>query len=79
MTEPNYDLLRDEGGLVPIKAWTRGVPLEPQAREQLRNLAKLPIVGPWVAVMPDVHLGIGATVGSVVPTSGAIIPVYGRS
>ena len=73
MATTAYETLHDAGS-VPIKAWTRGVPLEPQAREQLRNLAKLPIVGPWVAVMPDVHLGIGATVGSVVPTSGAIIP-----
>jgi tRNA-splicing ligase RtcB (3'-phosphate/5'-hydroxy nucleic acid ligase) len=58
----------------PIKAWIRGVPLENEAREQLHNIASLPFVGPWVAVMPDVHLGKGATVGSVVPTRGAIIP-----
>lgn len=64
----------DEAGAVPIKAWIDGVPLEAAAREQLRSLARLPIVGPWIAVMPDVHLGIGATVGSVVPTEGAIIP-----
>ena len=50
-----------------------GVPLEPQAHEQLRNIASIPFVGPWVAVMPDVH-GEGATVGSVIPTRGAIIP-----
>lgn len=61
-------------GAVPIKAWIDGVPLEDAARKQLGNIARLPIVGPWVAVMPDVHLGIGATVGSVVPTQGAIIP-----
>ena len=42
--------------------------------EQLRNIASIPFVGPWVAVMPDVHLGKGATVGSVIPTRGAIIP-----
>ncbi|WP_251278379.1 RtcB family protein, partial [Enterobacter hormaechei] len=40
----------------------------------LRNIAAIPFVGPWVAVMPDVHLGKGATVGSVIPTRGAIIP-----
>ena len=61
-------------GEKPIKGWVRGVPLEAQAHAQLRNIAALPFVGPWVAVMPDVHLGIGATVGSVVPTKGAIIP-----
>ena len=59
---------------VPVKAWVRGVPLEAEARKQLENVARLPFVGPWVAVMPDVHWGIGATVGSVIPTRGAIVP-----
>jgi tRNA-splicing ligase RtcB len=59
---------------VPIKAWIDGVPLEEEAKVQLQNIAKLPVVGPHLAVMPDVHLGKGATVGSVVPTRGAIIP-----
>ncbi len=59
---------------VPIKAWVEGVPVEDDAKKQLQSIAKLPIVWPHVAVMPDVHLGIGATVGSVVPTRGAIIP-----
>ena len=70
----NYDLLTDPGARVAIKAWTRGVPIEAQARAQLANIAKLPFVHGWVAVMPDVHWGIGATVGSVIPTKGAIIP-----
>lgn len=60
------------GGLV--KAWIRGVPLEAKARQQLENIASLPFVHGWVAAMPDVHLGKGATVGSVIPTDGAIIP-----
>src|SRR5262244_325310 len=63
-----------EMGRVPVKAWTRGVPVEDQAREQLRNVASLPFVFKHVAVMPDVHWGIGATVGSVIATKGAIIP-----
>lgn len=63
-----------ETGAVPIKCWTDGVPLEDAARQQLINVARLPIVGPHVAVMPDVHWGIGATVGSVIPTRAAIIP-----
>lgn len=67
-----YDLIETEG--VPIKAWTRGVTIEAAARKQLENVARLPIVFRHVAVMPDVHFGIGATVGSVVPTIGAIIP-----
>jgi tRNA-splicing ligase RtcB len=61
-------------GAAPIKAWTHGVPVEESARQQLINIAKLPFIHRWVAVMPDVHLGKGATVGSVVPTVGAIIP-----
>src|ERR1700749_2047352 len=58
----------------PIKAWTRGVPIEPQALQQLRNVASLPFIHKHVAVMPDVHWGMGATVGSVIPTIGAIVP-----
>jgi tRNA-splicing ligase RtcB len=57
-----------------IKAWVEGVPLEPAAEEQLRRVARMPFVHKWVAVMPDVHSGKGATVGSVIPTDGAIIP-----
>ncbi|MBL8896358.1 MAG: RtcB family protein [Planctomycetes bacterium] len=59
---------------VPIKAWIRGVPADESALRQLRNVAALPIVHSHVAAMPDVHFGIGATVGSVIPTRGAIIP-----
>ena len=59
---------------LPIKAWTVGVPFEAEAEAQLRRVASLPFIHKWVAVMPDVHSGIGATVGSVVATRGAIIP-----
>ncbi len=69
-----FELLHADGSATPIKGWVRGVPLEQQAHAQLRNIAAMPFVGPWVAVMPDVHLGKGATVGSVIPTRGAIIP-----
>ena len=69
----NYIQLSAAKG-VPIKAWVKGVPLEDQARQQLLNVAQLPFVFKWVAAMPDVHWGIGATVGSVIPTKGAIIP-----
>jgi tRNA-splicing ligase RtcB len=67
-----YDVIESPGA--PIKAWTRGVPLEEAALKQLRNVASLPIIHHHVAVMPDVHWGMGATVGSVIPTLGAIIP-----
>jgi tRNA-splicing ligase RtcB len=68
-----YQLTQPTNG-VPIKSWTHGVPVEPDAMAQLSNIARLPVVHRWVAAMPDVHLGIGATVGSVIPTLGAIIP-----
>jgi tRNA-splicing ligase RtcB len=68
----NHELIETDG--VPIKAWIRGVQLEPAARQQLENVAKLPIVFRHVAAMPDVHWGMGATVGSVIPTEKAIIP-----
>ncbi len=61
-------------GGVSLKMWTRGVPVEDEAKKQLANAARLPIVFKHVAAMPDVHLGIGATVGSVIPTLKAIIP-----
>ena len=69
----NYDTEQPEGG-VPIKMWSRGVPVEDEAKKQLANTARLPIVFKHIAAMPDVHLGIGATVGSVVSTFKAIIP-----
>ncbi len=72
-TTRSYDVMQaPNGGLV--KMWTRGVPLEDDARRQLSNVASMPFVHGWVAVMPDVHFGIGATVGSVIPTRRAIIP-----
>src|ERR1700741_4313306 len=63
---------RIDDGAVPVLAYT--AELEPEARRQLVNVARLPIVHHHVAAMPDVHLGIGATVGSVIPTRRAIIP-----
>ena len=73
MTDYTYNIITSDHG-VPIKAWTKGVPLEDAARQQLLNVAQLPFIYKWVAAMPDVHWGIGATVGSVIPTRGAIIP-----
>jgi tRNA-splicing ligase RtcB len=68
-----FEVIESDGG-VPIKAWIRGVPVEDVARQQLTNVARLPFVYRWIAAMPDVHWGIGATVGSVIPTTGAIVP-----
>jgi tRNA-splicing ligase RtcB len=54
--------------------WTSGVPVEKEAKAQLANTAKMPFIYKHIAVMPDVHLGKGSTIGSVIPTLGAIIP-----
>ncbi len=72
MAEKSY--LEFETPGAPIKAWVRGVPFDENARKQLENTARLPFIYKWVAAMPDVHSGIGATVGSVVATKGAIVP-----
>jgi tRNA-splicing ligase RtcB len=67
-----YELIETDG--VPIKAWVRGVVVEEEALQQLRNVARLPFLHGHVAAMPDVHWGIGATVGCVIPCRRAIIP-----
>lgn len=59
---------------VPIKIWSDLPEVESSAIDQLTNTANLPFVFKHVAAMPDVHLGKGATVGSVVATQGAIAP-----
>jgi tRNA-splicing ligase RtcB len=69
----SYEVITGDGG-VPIKAWTRGVAVEEAAKQQLLNVARLPFIYRWIAAMPDVHWGMGATVGSVIPTRRAIVP-----
>lgn len=68
-----YEVLSADGQH-PIKSWTRGVMFDENAKQQLRNIAQLPFIHKWVAAMPDVHVGKGATIGSVIPTIGAVIP-----
>jgi len=58
----------------PLKMWTQNVQIEDAAIEQMKNVAMLPFIHSHVAAMPDCHFGMGATVGSVIPTKGAIIP-----
>lgn len=72
MTHTGFEYI--ETGAAPIKAWIRGVPLEDSARQQLTNVAQLPFIHKHIAVMPDVHWGMGATVGSVIATKGAVVP-----
>jgi tRNA-splicing ligase RtcB len=69
---PIQTVLNEKGPGVPVKIWSTNV--ESQALDQLKNIAKLPFVFKQVSVMPDVHLGVGATVGSVVATKGAVCP-----
>jgi RNA-splicing ligase RtcB len=73
MTKSNYNVLKAENSVL-VKAWTKGVPLEKEAEQQLMNVAKMPFIHSHIAVMPDVHWGLGATIGSVIPTLKAIIP-----
>ena len=73
MSEFMYKEFKVEAGS-PVKAWIDGLPLEDKAFAQLSNIARLPFIFKWVAAMPDVHVGIGSTVGSVIPTRGAIVP-----
>ena len=69
----SYEVTAVDGG-VPVKSWTKGVPVDDDAKRQLQNAARMPFIHKWIAAMPDVHFGKGATVGSVIPTNKAIIP-----
>jgi tRNA-splicing ligase RtcB len=69
--EKSYNVLTTENG-VPIKAWTKGVLLEDQARKQLLNVAQLPFIFKWIAAMPDVHWALA-------PPSVASFPRRARS
>ncbi len=69
----NFNIIEAGGGHF-VKAWMNGIFFEVDAIEQLKKTARLEIVQPYVAAMPDTHLGYGSTVGSVIPTKDAIIP-----
>jgi tRNA-splicing ligase RtcB len=71
MTNFNYI---ETGTGVNVKAWTKGVLFEDEARAQVQKMATLPFIKGHIAIMPDVHAGKGSTVGSVIPTKGAIVP-----
>jgi tRNA-splicing ligase RtcB len=73
MSENNHETMHVEGG-AHVKMWTRGVPVEDEAKAQLQKTARMPFVFHHIAVMPDVHVGKGSTVGSVIPTLQAVIP-----
>jgi tRNA-splicing ligase RtcB len=67
-----YNLIK--GNLVDVKMWTKHVPVESAAIDQLRSITSLPFVFKHVAAMPDVHVGTGSTVGTVLATKSAVIP-----
>lgn len=73
MQQNDFELLTAQNS-APVKMWTHGVPVEPEAQAQLLKTARMPFIFKHLAVMPDVHLGKGSTIGSVIPTKGAIIP-----
>ena len=68
---PIAQIFKDEG-CAPVKIWTDDV--EASALQQLHNMSTLPFIHKHIAVMPDVHWGMGSTVGSVIPTQEAIVP-----
>jgi len=67
-----FNYYQTEGA--PLKLWDSHQGFDENAMQQLRNVAKMPFIHKHVAGMPDVHWGMGATVGSVIATKGAIIP-----
>lgn len=73
MKTGNYNVMDVPGGK-PVKMWTQSVPVEQDALRQLEKTARLPFIYKWLAAMPDVHVGKGSTIGSVIPTLNAIIP-----
>ena len=66
------EIIKTEKGFA--KLWNAEVEIEKEAREQIVNCTQMPFVSPYVAVMPDAHMGYGSTVGTVIPTYKAIIP-----
>ncbi|KAG5469674.1 hypothetical protein CUR178_01812 [Leishmania enriettii] len=75
-TPSNYEVISDPSSPVEVRVWRKGVEVERTATEQLHRISRMSphIIPAPVAVMPDVHSGIGCTVGLVLPTVRAIIP-----
>ncbi len=63
-----YEVI-SEAGKHPIKSWTRGVSFDDNSKQQLQNIARMPFIHKWIAVMPDVHVGKGATIGAIIPAA----------
>src|ERR1035437_3846369 len=72
-TMSNFEVIEAGNGHI-IKAWKKGVPFEDAAIVQLIKTASMPFLFKHLAAMPDCHVGVGATIGTVLPTKGACIP-----
>lgn len=70
----SFEVLNPGHGGALVKSWTQGVTFDDNAKLQVLNTAKMPFIFKHMAVMPDVHWGMGSTIGTVLPTIGAIIP-----
>ena len=70
-TENGFDVMTAKGGGL-VKMWTRGVPVDDRAREQLLRAAQMPFIFKHVAVMPDVHVGICLLYTSPSPRDGLL-------
>jgi tRNA-splicing ligase RtcB len=68
----NKEVIRHRDGI--IKAWIQGVDVDKGTIDQLLQVSQMPFIYKWVAAMPDCHVGLGATIGSVIATKGAVIP-----
>tara|TARA_R110000824_G_scaffold218435_3_gene405083 strand:+ start:12676 stop:13965 length:1290 start_codon:yes stop_codon:yes gene_type:complete len=73
--EDNFEVWMPKSGRI-VKAWTKGVPVEPEAKKQISDLTSLPFIYKYPCAMPDIHVGMGCTVGSVIPTQGAVVPSF---
>jgi tRNA-splicing ligase RtcB len=69
-----FTVLKNDSTNGMVKAWIDDVPVEEDAKDQLLNIASMPFIYKWVCGMPDIHFGMGACIGSVIPSLGAIIP-----
>lgn len=68
------ETIRNDVGEIIAKLWLPTDEIEPSALEQIRNMAAFPFIHKWVSIMPDVHTGIGATIGAVLPCDSVLIP-----
>lgn len=74
MKKSNYNYRKTNKEAAAVKMWTKGVQVEDAALAQLDEMCEMPFIYNHIAVMPDVHSGLGAVIGSVIPTIGAVMP-----